>query len=193
MNLKLHLYPDEILRQKCLQVDPTRFGSEELSKKISEMFEIMKKDGIGLAGPQAGLLDRIFIVDLTADSSGKNFIAFDLNDNNKPVENKRLVIINPEIEWKSKEMNVSKEGCLSLPGILVWVNRPKKIKLRFFDEKGVKYFFEMDSLLAKCCQHEIDHLNGKMIIDYKNFIVNSFSDKKKIDKALIDLEKKFCK
>lgn len=194
MELKIHKYPHEILRKKCIPVEPAQFGSNELLEKMNQMFEIVKKDrGIGLAAPQAGILDHMFVVDLTYDEEGKDFIAFDLNKNREKVENKKFVAINAQIEWKSKDMTALKEGCLSLPGILVWVNRPQKIKMRFFDENGAEHFWEMDSLLSKCCQHELDHLNGKMIIDYKGFVANSKSDQDKIEKALRLMEKDFSK
>jgi peptide deformylase len=192
-DLKICIYPDAILREKCAFVANERFGSCELSDKASQMFFVMKSagNGIGLAGPQAGLKDHMFIVDLTYDEEGKDFIAFDLKNDRKPIENQKLIVINSSIKWKSKEMHAAQEGCLSLPKISVWVNRPKKIHLNFFDEKGIEYLWEMDSLLAKCCQHEIDHLNGKMIIDYKGFRLNSERNKKEIDNALSELEKKF--
>jgi peptide deformylase len=192
MKLKIHKYPHEILRKTCSFVGKDSFGSKELSEKIRQMFEITEQDsGIGLAGPQAGILDHVFVVDLTHDEEGKDFIAFDLNDGGKKVENKKFAAINSVIAWKSKEMSALKEGCLSLPGVSVWVNRPKKIKMRFFDENGLEYFWEMDSLLAKCCQHEFDHLNGRMIIDYKGFIANTKTDQDKIEKSLRMMEKDF--
>ena len=189
--LKIHLYPDQILRKQCQFVSKEKFGKPELLENIRQMFEILaNKNGIGLAAPQAGLTDHLFIVDLTMDECGESFVAFDLNNNRAKVENKKLVMINSKIEFRSKEMHSSKEGCLSLPNISIWVNRPKIIKIKFFDECGIEHFYEMDSLLSKCAQHELDHLNGKMIIDYSSFILNTQNDKKKIQNTLLKLEKK---
>jgi peptide deformylase len=198
-NLELQIYPSSVLYEKAEFIDHNEFGAEKLFDEINQMFTIMKNgNGIGLAANQANLINEndskvkhIFVVDLTSESQpNSDFVAFDLNDNEKPVSNKKLAIINSKIEWSSKEMHASEEGCLSLPKISVWVNRPKEIKLRFFDEHGKEYFWKMQSLLAKCCQHEIDHLNGKMIFEYKNFICNTQANKKKIDDLLLKLKER---
>ncbi len=190
MKLELKKYPNPVLRTKCNLVKD--FDSNELKKKISEMYRIMEKGrGIGLAANQAGLTDLIFVVDLTYDKDNKLFIAVDLKNPSNIIENKKMCFINPEITFKSNEMNASKEGCLSLPGLEVWVNRPKITELKFFDEFGNEYHWRLDSLLAKCCQHEIDHLNAIMIIDSKNNILNSNSNRKKIDSVLKKLENEY--
>jgi peptide deformylase len=145
MILTIVKYPDPILLQPG---EPVTEFNAELRKLADDMFETMYAgQGAGLAGEQVGIAKRIIVIDL---SGGKN-------------PEQKIVLINPEIistEGKLYEM----EGCLSFPEIFEKVVRPAKVRVRAQDVKGK--WFEMDGagLLARCFQHEIDHLDGKLFI-----------------------------
>ncbi|KJJ83954.1 Formylmethionine deformylase [Candidatus Omnitrophus magneticus] len=143
--IDLKIYPEECLRQRnfpILQFD------ESCKKYIRQMADIMYiNQGLGLAAPQAGLNIRLIVIDI-----GDGLTPF----------------INPDITEKSKEKDRMEEGCLSLPGIKVQVTRPKTILLRAQDERGIYFEKRYEGLMAKALQHEIDHLDGKLILDYLN-------------------------
>jgi peptide deformylase len=107
--------------------------------------------GIGLAAPQIGVLDRIIVMDCVKDE----------DEAPNP-----MVLINPEIIAASDETNVYEEGCLSIPDQFAEVTRPKQVQVRWMDLNGGEQNQEFDGLWATCVQHEIDHLNGKLFIDY---------------------------
>jgi peptide deformylase len=107
--------------------------------------------GIGLAAPQIGVLDRIIVMDCVKDE----------DESPKP-----MVLINPEIIAASDETNVYEEGCLSIPDQFAEVTRPKQVQVRWMDLNGAEQVQEFDGLWSTCVQHEIDHLNGKLFIDY---------------------------
>jgi peptide deformylase len=107
--------------------------------------------GIGLAAPQIGVLDRIIVMDCVKDE----------DESPKP-----MVLINPEIIAASDETNVYEEGCLSIPDQFAEVTRPKQVQVRWMDLNGDEQVQEFDGLWSTCVQHEIDHLNGKLFIDY---------------------------
>jgi len=140
---KIRIYPDPILKivtEKVEKID------ENIHKIVKKMFKIMKEeDGVGLAANQVGFNMRIVIAQLPEDKS--------------------YVLINPEIIESDGE-DVMEEGCLSFPGISIYIKRAEKIKVRGLDMNGndVEYIF--DGLLARIFQHEVDHLNGKTIVDY---------------------------
>jgi peptide deformylase len=114
------------------------------------MFATMyKAPGIGLAAPQVGRLLRV----ITVDVAPKDVPA-------------PLALINPEIIAKSEETAVQQEGCLSIPDQYADVVRPARVKVRYLDENWVKQEIEAEGLLAACLQHEIDHLNGVLFVDY---------------------------
>jgi peptide deformylase len=106
--------------------------------------------GVGLAAPQVGILKRIFVMDCAEkDSKAEPFI-----------------IINPEIVWVSDHKNIYEEGCLSIPDFYGEVERPNEVKIRCLNELGDITEHHFGGLQATCAQHEIDHLNGKLFIDY---------------------------
>lgn len=143
-------YPDPILRRKSEEIE---FVDDELSKFIERMQDIMyEKDGVGLAAPQIGVSKRIIVVD-----DGKGLIN----------------LINPIITGTNDQRESVEEGCLSLPGIRVSVNRPTFVKVEGLDINGNPVNYETDGLLARIFQHEIDHLNGILIIDYLSTIQRS--------------------
>lgn len=122
----------------------------ELQKLMDDMLETMyAEDGIGLAAVQVGVHKRILVMDLQQD--GKK---------------EPMFIINPEIIESSEEENIYEEGCLSFPGQLAMVTRPKTVKVKFLDYHGKEQILDCDELLATCIQHEMDHLNGVVFIDH---------------------------
>ncbi len=140
-------YPDSRLHQISLPVEKI---DEKIKRLAADMAETMyAAPGIGLAAPQVGQLIRMIVVDVSKDKS------------------QLMVLINPEILNKEGEVEYE-EGCLSVPGIyeLLVNKRAEKIKLRALDLSGVLVEWEADGLLAVCLQHEIDHLDGKLFVDY---------------------------
>jgi peptide deformylase len=107
--------------------------------------------GIGLAAPQVGVLSRVIVMDCVKDPE---------------VAPRPMVLLNPEVIWASEEMNTYDEGCLSIPDQYADVTRPKVVTVRWMDLDGVQQEETFDGLWATCVQHEIDHLNGKLFIDY---------------------------
>ncbi|MBQ1794297.1 MAG: peptide deformylase [Treponema sp.] len=136
---------EEILRQVAEPVKPEEIN-DEFRAFIDEMFEAMiEADGVGLAGPQAGISKRVFVV--IAD------------------DDVRRVFINPQIISTSAEMCDYEEGCLSVPGVYENIQRPAKVTVQAFNEKGRPFTLEAEGLLARIIQHENDHLDGHLFID----------------------------
>ena len=136
---------EEILRQKAEPVKPEEIN-DDLRNFLNEMFEAMiAADGVGLAGPQAGISKRLFVV--IAD------------------DDVRRVFINPQIISTSAEMVDFEEGCLSVPQVYESISRPKKVTVQAFNENGRPFTLEADGLLARVIQHEYDHLDGILFID----------------------------
>ena len=143
--LKIVKYPDSILRKTAKKIDGRDFDNQlqELAEQMAKaMYE---DDGVGLAGPQVGLSKRIIVVGL-----GRG---------------KFKTYINPEISFSSKDKISLEEGCLSLPKIFGYVERPKKIHVKFQDLTGEVIKEKLKGLDAVVLQHEIDHLNGILFID----------------------------
>lgn len=141
------LHPDKRLKQKTRPMEAPVEGLREL---IDDMFETMyAAPGIGLAAPQIGVMERIFVMDAVREG-----------------EPEPHVMINPEIIWASDEVAPYEEGCLSLPEIYEEVERPERIQIRYLDRDFKEAEREFDGLAARCAQHELDHLNGKLFIDY---------------------------
>lgn len=133
----------EVLRTKA---EPVAGVTKDIKKLIKDMKETVKKaDGLGLAAPQVGISKRVFL----AMFNGK-----------------MTAMINPEILTRSDETSVMEEGCLSLPGIDVSVERPVEITVRYLDEKGATQERHLHDLDARVVQHEFDHLQGVLIVDY---------------------------
>jgi peptide deformylase len=146
--LPILLVPDPTLRKTSRAV--TEADMAEVRALVPEMFAAMyKAPGIGLAAPQIGKLLRLVVLDLAPDKT--------------PAP---LVLINPEVTAASTEKATREEGCLSLPGQYADVTRPAWVKVKYQDETGAKKEIEGEGLLAACLQHEIDHLNGVLFVDY---------------------------
>ncbi len=144
--LDIVYYPDPILRnvsKKIKKITP------EIRELVDEMFETMYENiGIGLAAPQIGKNIRLFVIDVR-----------------DPDEPQKLVFINPVITAKSKEKEKIEEGCLSLPDIAANVIRPVEVTVKALDLDGNEFVIEADGMLARCIQHEYDHLDGIVFTD----------------------------
>ena len=139
------VFPHPNLRKVAKEVTEFDDGVREL---VKDMFETMyEAPGIGLAATQIDVHQRILVVDVSED------------------KDKPQVFINPELLATEGEEE-HEEGCLSVPGFYETVKRPEKVKVRAFDEHGKAFELNADGLLAVCIQHEIDHLNGKVFVDY---------------------------
>jgi len=141
--LTLNLYPAPVLKIKAVKIkNPLDL---EVQKIISEMIRVMKKEnGVGLAAPQVGLSVRLCLVQ---------------------EDNKIHVLINPQITAKSTKKIMLEEGCLSFPGTFYPITRSENVKVRFLDETGLEKKLKAGGILARAVQHEIDHLDGVLIID----------------------------
>lgn len=139
-------YPDPRLHTKA---KPVAVVDDRVRTIVRDMAETMyAAPGVGLAATQVDIHERIVVIDVSEQSD-------DL-----------LVLINPDIVWKSEETQVYEEGCLSVPGIYDEVERAARIKVQATNEQGEHYEFEADGLLAVCVQHELDHLDGKVFVEY---------------------------
>ena len=158
--------PDEILKKVSEPIE--KIGVNE-KKLIDNLFETMySSNGIGLAAVQIGILKRILVVDVST----------------KDEKNQPIVLVNPVIKNLSHERSIYEEGCLSIPETFIEIERPKICEVEYIDEKGSKKNLKCDGLLSTCVQHEINHLDGKLIIDHlsklkKDFIIKKISKIKK--------------
>ena len=140
----LHI-PDERLRKVAKPVEEV---NAEIQRIVDDMFETMyAEEGIGLAATQVDIHQRIIVIDVSEN------------------RDEQLVLINPELLEKSGETGIE-EGCLSIPDPRAFVPRAEKVKIRALDREGKSFELEADGLLAICIQHEMDHLVGKLFIDY---------------------------
>lgn len=138
-------YPDPRLRKVARPVDQV---DEEIDRLVSDMAETMyAAPGIGLAANQVNVQKRVVVMDLSEE------------------RNALRVFINPEIESKSGDIE-TEEGCLSVPGYYAPVKRSERVTVNALDRKGKPFSLEAEGLLAVCIQHEIDHLDGKVFVDY---------------------------
>jgi peptide deformylase len=161
---RVHTYGSPILNKKA---EPIKTVNEEIRTVAAEMIEVMHRfDGIGLAGPQAGIGLRIVALGVPVKNHEDDKIEHILSPGEAMMLPKMpFVIINPEITWRSDETEIKEEGCLSLPGIYGDVERPKLISFTAETLDGETVSCECDGLLARCIQHELDHLNGKLFVD----------------------------
>ena len=140
--------PDETLKKISQPIEKISTNEKKL---IKDLFETMyNSNGIGLAAVQVGILKRILVIDVT----------------NKDEEKKPLSFINPIIKEVSNETSVYEEGCLSIPDTFIEIERPKICEVEYIDIDGKKKNLKCDGLLSTCLQHEINHLDGKLIIDH---------------------------
>lgn len=144
--LNILRYPDPRLHKVA---KPVTVFDERLKQLVADMADTMyEAPGVGLAATQVDVHEQIVVIDVS--DSGKEL----------------RVLINPEILWASEEKQLYDEGCLSVPGIYDGVERPAKVKVRAQDTDGKSFEVEADGLLAVCIQHEMDHLKGKVFVEY---------------------------
>ena len=149
MKRDILIHPDPRLKKVCAPVSDL---SDELRKLADDMLETMyEAPGIGLAAPQVGVLSRLIVLDCVKEEG----------ETPRP-----LVMFNPEVVESSDETNTYEEGCLSIPDQYGDVTRPKEVEVNWLDQNGNLRSETFDGLWATCVQHEIDHLNGKLFIDY---------------------------
>jgi len=142
------IHPDPRLKKLC---DPVTGITDDLRRLAQDMLETMyDAPGIGLAAPQVGVTKRLIVME-----------CMKAPDTPRP-----LILFNPEITWTSDDLNTYEEGCLSIPEQYADVQRPDKATVRWLDETGAPQEETFEGLWATCVQHEIDHLNGKLFIDY---------------------------
>ncbi len=158
--------PDPVLRKMSARVERV---DDELRRLADHMLETMyDAPGVGLAAVQVGIPRRLIVL----DTSGKE-------EQPRP-----LVLINPEVLTLGSEMRLHEEGCLSIPDVRVEIERPASLRVRFLDRDGKQKELEAEGLLATAIQHEIDHLNGRLIIDFlsrlkRDIIVRKFKKQAK--------------
>ena len=141
--------PDKRLR---LVAEPVEAVDRDVKQLVADMFETMyEAPGIGLAAIQVGVPRRVVTMDLAKKEEK---------------EKQPRVFINPEILWTSEEKATYEEGCLSIPEFYEEVERPAQVRVKYLDVEGKQHEVDADGLLATCLQHEIDHLNGVLFIDY---------------------------
>ena len=163
---KILTEPNPFLRQKSNKVD---LVDDSIRSLMDDMLETMyAAPGIGLAAIQIGVPKRVIVIDLARENEKKNPLYF----------------VNPEIITNSKTDASYEEGCLSVPGQFAEINRPDRCKVKFLDYHGEEKIFEAEGLLATCIQHEMDHLEGILFIDYlsklkKSMIMKKLSKHKK--------------
>ena len=170
---KIVIEPDPILRKKSEILEKV---DDELRGLLDDMLETMySAPGIGLAAVQVGILKRVIVIDVSKDKEKKDPFFF----------------INPEIISKSKNTSTYEEGCLSLPGYFAEIERPAECHVKYIDYYGKKKEIKATGLLSTCIQHEIDHLNGVLFIDYlsklkRDMIVKKLiKQKKELDKVVL--------
>jgi len=149
MKRPILIHPDPRLKKVC---PPVAELTGDLRKLADDMLETMyDAPGIGLAAPQVGVLSRLIVLDCVKEEG----------EAPRP-----LVMINPEVVAASDEVNTYEEGCLSIPDQYADVTRPAEVEVRWIDPDGCEHREGFGGLWATCVQHEIDHLNGKLFIDY---------------------------
>ena len=170
---KIIIEPDPLLRKKCKSLEKV---DDEVKKLMNDMLETMyAAPGIGLAAIQIGILKRIVVIDVSKDKEKKE----------------PLFLVNPEIIKRSNKTSIYEEGCLSLPGHFAEIERPSECHLNYLNYDGKREELKADGLLATCIQHEVDHLNGILFVDYlsklkKDMIVKKLvKHKKELDKIVL--------
>src|SRR2546421_7044975 len=140
---QIRQYPDPVLRMEARRVEEF---DDDLLRLVDRMRELMKDaNGVGLAATQVGVLRRVFVF--------------------SPEEDVVAVLVNPELVRKSDEIDVDDEGCLSMQGIAIPVERPVSVRIEGHDEHGKEVAFDLAGLPARIAQHELDHLDGTLILD----------------------------
>jgi peptide deformylase len=160
--------PDPLLRKKAKSIERV---DAELRRLIDDMLATMyDAPGIGLAAPQIGISRRLIVMDPAKDEAPKT-----------PV-----IMVNPEILKRSDELRVHEEGCLSIPDFTAEIERPAKTRVSYIDREGEKREMELEGIWSTLVQHEIDHLNGVLFIDYlsrlkRDMVVRKYTKQKRAE------------
>ena len=170
---KILIEPDPILRKKSIPLEQV---DDSVKKLMDDMLATMyQAPGIGLAAIQVGILKRIVVIDISKEKE----------------KNDPLFLVNPQIINRSKETSIYEEGCLSLPGQFAEIERPSDCLIKYVDYNGKEKELQASGLLATCIQHEVDHLNGILFIDYlsklkKDMIIKKLVKQKKgIERVIV--------
>ena len=169
---KILTEPNPVLRQISKPLDKVEIEQQKL---MDDMLETMyHAKGIGLAAIQIGVPLRVIVMDISKD------------ENNK----KPMFFVNPVIKNKNSNFSTYEEGCLSVPNQFAEINRPSVCEVEYLDYYGIKKKLKTEGLLATCIQHEMDHLEGILFIDYlsklkKSMIIKKLSKQKKIDRIVV--------
>ena len=165
--------PNELLKKTS---DPIEKVGDNEKRLVKDLFETMyNSNGIGLAAVQVGILKRILVIDVSTKEEKKNPMCF----------------INPVIKKISDEKSVYEEGCLSIPDTFIEIERPKLCDVEYINLEGKLKYIKCDGLLSTCLQHEINHLDGKLIIDNlsklkRDIIIKKISkDKKNLNRVIV--------
>ena len=143
------IHPDPRLKKVA---DPVAEVTDDIRRLADDMLETMyDASGIGLAAPQIGVMQRVFVMDCVRED--------DATPN-------PMVLLNPDITWVSEDQNVYEEGCLSIPDQYAPIERPSEVEMQWLGLDGKQHRERFDGMWATCAQHELDHLNGKLFIDY---------------------------
>ena len=142
------IHPDPRLKKLC---DPVAEITPEIAQLAEDMLETMyDAPGVGLAAPQIGVTKRVIVLDCSKEQDAR----------------RPLAMVNPEVIWESEDQSRYEEGCLSIPEQYAEVARPAEVRVRWLGLDGVEQEEQFAGLWATCVQHEIDHLNGKLFIDF---------------------------
>tara|TARA_B100000945_G_C20363170_1_gene588213 strand:- start:21 stop:545 length:525 start_codon:yes stop_codon:yes gene_type:complete len=170
---KILTIPNPILREKSL---PVKKVDKDIKKLMDDMLETMyDAPGIGLAAIQIGIAKRVVVMDLSKDENKKEPVYF----------------VNPEITWKSNVNSTYEEGCLSIPNQFAKIDRSDQCHVKYLDYEGKENEIKAEGLLSTCIQHEVDHLNGILFIDYlsklkKDIILKKISkNKKELERVVV--------
>ena len=145
---RILMYPDPHLLKQSVNIEKIDAEVKALAEDLVDT--MYSAEGVGLAAPQIGINKRVFVMDCNNDQEKKEYV----------------IVINPEIMSFSEELKTYKEGCLSIPEITEEVVRPEKVSVSYEDLSGKLKTEKLEGLWATCFQHELDHLNGKLFIDY---------------------------
>jgi len=169
------IHPDPRLKKLC---DPVTEITEDLRKLAADMLQTMyDAPGVGLAAPQVGVTRRLIVMDCVKSVDGVP---------------RPIVLFNPEILWACEDVTTYEEGCLSIPEQYADVERPAAVRVKWMGVDGIEQVEEFSGLWSTCVQHEIDHLNGKLFIDYlgplKRQMITRKMQKLKRDRARGDAD-----
>ena len=172
---KILTEPNKILREKSLRVENV---DKDIQRLMDDMLETLyAAPGIGLAAIQVGVAKRVIVMDISRDRDRDK-------DKDKEPKKNPMYFVNPEIVWKSEDKFTYEEGCLSVPNQFAEIDRPKQCHVKHLDYNGQPQELKADGLLSTCIQHEIDHLEGILFIDYlsklkKEMIIKKLSKQTK--------------